>query len=181
MLVSTYMTGTDMTKDYMKQRWAEYRVAAFWDRVDKGTKNACWNWTGLQTHSPKNPAQYGSLGWKGKISRAHRVAYELAHGEVQEGMMVLHTCDNTLCCNPAHLYLGDHAQNMRDMVHRKRRKGVGVGEENGRARLTQKQAEAIRALYAAGGVSQEAIGKLYGVSQYAVSQIILGHRYKGTA
>jgi hypothetical protein len=66
-------------------------------------------------------------------------------------MMVLHTCDNTLCCNPAHLYIGDHAQNMRDMVDRRRRKGAGSGQLNGRAKLTQNQASEIRAVYAAGG------------------------------
>jgi hypothetical protein len=167
-----------MTKEYMKQKWADYRVKAFWDRVEKGAEAACWNWTGLLQQSHKNPTPYGVLGWKGKHSRAHRVAYALVNGDIPEGMMVLHACDNTLCCNPEHLYLGDHAQNMKDMVTRRRRKGVGVGEENGRSKLTREQAEAIRSIYAAGGVSQDAIGELYGVSQYAISQIILGKRYK---
>lgn len=90
--------------------------------------------------------------------------------------MVLHTCDNTLCCNPKHLYIGDHAQNMRDMVERQRRKGIGIGAANGRAKLNQKQANEIRNVYAAGIVQQD-IADAYGVSQNAISKIILGKRY----
>lgn len=90
--------------------------------------------------------------------------------------MVLHRCDNTLCCNPAHLYLGDHAQNMRDMVERQRRKGAGVGAANGRAKLTQELADEIRAIYAS-GISQQDIADAYGVSQNAVSKVILRKRY----
>lgn len=165
-------------KAYMAERWAAYREPAFWDRVQKVGNSECWPWIGLQSRSPKNPTQYGVLGWKGKHSRAHRVAWEISHGEVPEGSMVLHRCDNTLCCNPSHLYLGDHAQNMRDMVERKRREGRAAGHENGRAKLTQAQADAIRAVYAAGGVSQQKLADMYGVSQHAVSKIVRGQRYR---
>ncbi len=92
--------------------------------------------------------------------------------------MVLHTCDNTLCCNPAHLYLGNHAQNMRDMVDRQRRKGVATGSSNGRSKLTYEQAAEIRALYAASGLSQDKIAARYGVSQFAISAIVRNKRYK---
>lgn len=164
-------------KPYMTARWEAYRYEAFWSRVDKRSSDQCWDWKGLKHKSPKNPTPYGMLGWKGRSSRAHRVAYEIAFGSIPEGQMVLHRCDNTLCCNPSHLYLGDHAQNMKDMVIRLRRKGVGKGEANGRSKITQDQADAIRALYAAGGVSQESIAKLYGISQFAVSAITRNKRY----
>jgi DNA-binding XRE family transcriptional regulator len=167
-----------MAKQYMVERWSKYRVDAFWKRVEKCGENECWNWTGYQKRGPKNPTPYGVLGWKGRPSRAHRVAFELANGEIPECMMVLHTCDNTLCCNPAHLYLGNHAQNMRDMVDRQRRKGTGSGSSNGRSKLTQAQAEEIRALYAAGSLSQDKIAAIYGVSQFAISAIVRNKRYK---
>ncbi len=160
-----------------RARWASYRAPAFWARVQRGGPTECWLWLGLQKRSPKNPSPYGSLGWRGKVTSAHRVAFELANGEPPAGAMVLHRCDNTLCCNPAHLYLGDHAQNMRDMVERQRRKGVGVGAQNGRAKLTQEMAEEIRAIYAS-GISQQDIADAYGVSQNAVSQVILRKRYR---
>ena len=159
-------------------RWASYREPAFWARVQKADDTACWPWTGLQKQGPKNPSPYGSLRWKGRTATAHRVAYELTNGEVPVGAMVLHSCDNSLCCNPQHLYLGDHARNMRDMVERGRRVGKGVGQENGRAKLTQGQAEDIRRAYAEGRGSQQAIANTYGVSQHAVSKITRGLRYK---
>lgn len=167
-----------MKKQYMVERWEAYRFDAFWNRVNRGSDDACWEWTGSAKAGPKNPAPYGTLGWRGKHSRAHRVAYEIANGPIPEGAMVLHSCDNTLCCNPRHLYLGNHAQNMRDMVERKRRKGTGSGEQNGRAKLTQDQAEEIRCEYAKGARSQQSIADQYGISQYAVSQIIANKRYR---
>ena len=169
-----------MKKPYMVERWGKYRVEAFFKRVEKHGENDCWPWAGYQKRGPKNPMPYGVLGWKGKQSRAHRVAFELANGEIPEGMMVLHTCDNTLCCNPAHLYLGNHAQNMRDMVDRQRRKGTGAGSSNGRSKLTQEQVAEIRALYASGGLSQDKIAARYGVSQFAISAIVRNKRYKET-
>jgi hypothetical protein len=162
--------------DSKRARWVN-RADRFWLKVEKTTNEACWNWTGLKKRGPKNPTPYGQLGWKGKVTSAHRVAYEIANGEIPVGAMVLHKCDNTLCCNPKHLYLGDHDRNMRDMVERNRRKGVASGEANGRAKLTQAQAEEIRAIYAQGVRSQQSIADEYGVSQYAVSRIVRNLRY----
>lgn len=167
-----------MKRQYMIDRWEAYRKDAFWERVDRGNDDECWNWTGFAKTNPKNPTPYGVLGWRGKSSRAHRVAYEISAGKIPEGAMVLHRCDNTLCCNPNHLYLGNHAQNMRDMVDRNRRKGSGGGQENGRAKLTNEQAKAIRAEYAQGVRSQQSIASEYGISQFAISQIIANKRYR---
>jgi hypothetical protein len=167
-----------MAKQYTIERWNKYRIEAFWKRVERRGENECWNWTGYKKSGPKNPAHYGKLGWKGRQTSPHRVSFELANGEIQEGMMVLHTCDNPLCCNPSHLYMGNHAQNMRDMVDRQRRKGICAGSSNGRSKLTQEQATEIRAMYAAGGLSQDKIASLYRVSQFCVSAIVRNKRYK---
>lgn len=163
--------------DAVRARWQEYRGPAFWKRVEVGDIDKCWPWLGLRKQGPKNPQPYGSLGWNGNVKSAHRVAYELVNGEVPVGAMVLHTCDFGLCCNPSHLYLGDHAQNMRDMVERQRFRGL-PGAKNGRAKITQEQADAIRTRYAAGGVSQQSLADEHGISQNAVSKIVLRKRYK---
>lgn len=90
--------------------------ARFWVKVAKAGANECWPWIGA-----KRRHGYGDFHMKGATSIASRVAYMLHHGqEIPPGMHVLHLCDNPPCCNPAHLMLGTHQQNMRQMSERNR-------------------------------------------------------------
>ena len=108
------------------------------------------------------------------MSRAHRVAWTLLRGVIPHGRWVLHTCDNPPCVNPAHLFLGDRSANMRDREN-KGRGNHPKGTAHWKAKLTDDDVRTIRARYAAGGVTQEALAAEYGVQHPTIGQIV---RYK---
>lgn len=74
----------------------------------------CWIWTGTQNGRPKK--RYGVIRDNYKQKKAHRVSYELYKGQIPEGLVVRHLCDNKLCVNPRHLKLGTVSDNNRDKV-----------------------------------------------------------------
>lgn len=69
----------------------------------------CWEWIGAS-----HKRGYGEVRENGKGVRVSRKAYELWNGEIPNGMEVMHACDNPPCCNPQHLKLGTHTDNMLD-------------------------------------------------------------------
>lgn len=73
---------------------------------------------------------------------AHRHAYALVNGPIPAKVLIRHTCDTPLCCNPNHLIPGTYLDNSRDCVDRKR---IAHGETHGRAKITREQALYIRA------------------------------------
>src|SRR5690242_10365359 len=89
----------------------------FWKKVEK--TEACWNWLG-----GVNSAGYGSFGLittpRVKTVLSHRYAFELANGPIPGGSVLLHSCDNRRCVNPAHLSAGSVADNNHDMVSKGR-------------------------------------------------------------
>lgn len=91
----------------------------FWTKVSIRDPDECWPW--LASVFGRGYGQYriGSKDTR-RLAGAHVVAYVLDKGEVPEGLWVLHTCDNILCCNPGHLYAGTPMDNVRDMHTRGR-------------------------------------------------------------
>lgn len=170
--------------------------ARLWSRVTR--QDGCWEWQGHRQRSG-----YGGLTVGNKHRLAHRVAWEVTYGPIPDGLCVLHRCDNPPCCNPAHLWLGTKAQNNADRavkgrsaigdrsgarLHPETRArgdrhparytpGWGQGERNGRARLTQADADAIRRAYVPGVVRQLDLAHQYGVSLGAVAHIIHGRHW----
>jgi hypothetical protein len=86
-------------------------------RVGPPDADGCWNWQGA-----RHCDGYGLVSGQGigRLVRAHRLSYAIEHGELACDALVLHRCDNRLCVNPAHLYLGDQARNSLDIIERGR-------------------------------------------------------------
>lgn len=87
----------------------------FWARVKVGVGDECWEWTGSKTDG------YGTLSYQRKAWLAHRLSFFLQTGQLPPN--VCHTCDNPGCCNPAHLFPGDHAINNADRHAKGRSRG----------------------------------------------------------
>jgi hypothetical protein len=92
----------------------------FWANVNKDTENGCWEWTGIKLQS----GGYGRFRFDGIDWRAHRLSVIL-DGHDPTGLYVCHHCDNPICVNPAHLFLGTHQDNMRDKMEKGRASGGG--------------------------------------------------------
>jgi|SRR5262245_13657245 len=144
----------------------------FWEKVLRGHPDACWIW-----RAATQGTGYGKFGLPGgRFVLAHRMAWELTHGPIPDGLSVCHTCDVRLCCNPRHLFLGTTADNLADM----RAKGRGTppppspalkGEQHGRARLTEAEVTAIRNDYGP-GTSIRVLAERYGVSPQNIHRIV---------
>jgi hypothetical protein len=111
----------------------------FWAKVRRGAPDECWEWMSYRTI----PNGYGRTRWRGRELVAHRIALSLTDGLWESNLSVCHTCDNRLCCNPAHLWRGTYADNIRDM-RAKGRQNDPRGEAHPKARLTEEQVIAIR-------------------------------------
>ncbi len=107
---------------------------------------------------------------------AHRLSFRLHTGDIPKSMCVCHTCDNPICVNPAHLFIGTHRENVRDMWAKGRAspppRNFQLGEAGPRAILTEADVIRIRQACAAGGISQRKLAAAYGVNQATISLIV---------
>jgi hypothetical protein len=92
----------------------------FWKKVERGGAEECWNWVGSTSTSGYGVFQKGKRG-KGLV-RAHRFSYQIHYGPIDDGCLILHSCDNKTCCNPSHLSIGDYSKNLKEAWSRGRRK-----------------------------------------------------------
>lgn len=154
----------------MQTKYTTEELKRFWGKVDKiSNPNNCWIWTAYKWRG------YGKFGWHGKIYLAHRISYELAFGEFDPTLDILHKCDNPACVNPDHLFSGTHLDNMRDMINKGRDYKFQhfTGEKSAHHKLTDKQVVEIRLRYKNEKITQKQLGEIYKVDQTQISHIVL--------
>ena len=129
------------------------------------SNSGCWEWTGA-----KDRDGYGVFGHhRSKQIRAHRASYELKFGEVKDGVLVFHSCDNPSCINPDHLFLGSPKDNTQDMMKKGRMIALR-GEAHPGAKLTKQKVIEIRARRSA-GEKLSVLANEFGVSFQHISDI----------
>lgn len=147
------------------------------DYTNKGVKNIlytendneCWE---CFSHSKKggNNNSYVSIRAYGKQTYLHRESYRTYNGEIPSGMVIMHTCDNPKCCNPKHLKIGTHKDNVDDKVSKNRHT---FGETNGMCKL--KKEEVLQILeYKKMGNTEQKISELIKTSKSNVHNILSG-------
>lgn len=127
----------------------------------------CHVWTACKRHG------YGLFRAFGRGILAHRMAFELFVAPVPNGLCVCHHCDNPGCVNPSHLFLGTHAENMRDRDEKGRASGgSNKGEKHHLAKLSDEQVRTVRDRFSKGGVTQRELAVEYGVSREHIGQLV---------
>jgi len=145
-------------------------VERFWSKVQKS--EGCWTWKAGFYRTG-----YGAFHVKRKKRFAHRVAYEFEIGPIPVGKVVMHTCDNPACVRPEHLRVGDQAENVADMIQKKRDRRPNLkGAENGRAKLTEEDVREIRRRLRAGATQTE-LALEYGVALSNIGHIVHGRSW----
>lgn len=183
-----------MTAPLSDAEWferAQIQSPRFWRKVEK--TSACWLWRGR-----RDQGGYGQFhvtgdrerGPKQRAWRAHRLAWELAHGAIPSGLLVIHECDNPPCVNVSHLRIGTTDENIADKLakgrqsrgetHGSRTKPEGVcrGERNkGGGKLKETDIPKIRTC-ARSGEPLRSIARRFSVSRSTIKGIVVGRLWR---
>lgn len=135
----------------------------FWKKVIK-TKG-CWEWIGA-----KFPGGYGNF----RGNCAHRFAYSLQNGEIPKGLVACHKCDNKICVNPSHIFIGTHADNVLDKVKKGRHPR---GSRTYNSKLNEKCVREIRKKYIPRKYSMYRLAREYGVHVMTICDVLSGKKW----
>ena len=134
----------------------------FIEKVERIPISGCWVWMGATYRGG-----YGHF--RRKINnrwimyKAHRYMYERHYGEIPEGKLVRHACDNPCCVNPLHLELGTHQDNVDDKIKR--------GRHNVGKKLTRGFVTEVRACWKK-DMTQAEYARIWGISTAQMSRIL---------
>lgn len=99
-----------MQPDQINDELTKSDIDRFWAKVNVKSEEECWIWVASIRNSG-----YGRMWLNGRNPSAHRISWVIYNGHIKSGLSVLHRCNNKLCVNPKHLYLGTQTDNNADM------------------------------------------------------------------
>lgn len=136
--------------------------------IKKNKISGCWEWQkGLFSNG------YGQISINGHGVGVHRISYSEFIGEIPKELQVLHECDNPICINPDHLFLGTQQDNMTDMVG----KGRSAVATNKHAKLTKATVLFLRRQFK-NGKSLQKFPEIYGVTLATIMNAVTGRTWK---
>lgn len=148
--------------------------------------NGCWVF-----YTGKGKRRFpGAVTYNGRKISTYVFMWEYNNNRVRpDGMEVCHSCDNPPCCNPEHLWLGTHDDNMKDMVDKGRSQKCSSGGGNGNSKITNKYADEIYRIYwkyrhlsdikrSKKYIYIKDLAKEYGVSYRCVYNIVMNFSFK---
>lgn len=147
----------------------------FWEKVDICGEDECWEWLAYRDRKGYGKFRTGQT----YMPTAHRISWMLCRGDIPEGILVCHTCDNRGCMNPSHLFLGTNTDNLQDMVRKGRSTRGRVfhyGETHPMARLSDKEVDEILLLYSSGDYTYMQLSTIYNVTFQHIGALITGKR-----
>lgn len=182
----------DFTEKQIKRFWKKISIS----EIKFYNNSPCWEWTGSRCSDG-----YGSVKINNKSFGTHRISWILCNGEIENGLFVLHHCDNPCCVNPTHLFLGTQRDNSLDKVNKGRGnylKGIDswphnhkerlargekngmhthpekrmLGEKNKNSKLKESEVIEIRQLFETGSYSKMKLGKIFNISDSQIYNIV---------
>lgn len=143
-------------------------IARFWSKVHVGQRSTCWPWRAATRNG------YGVFHPDGNTTvAAHRFALSIGLGRpIEDGMQACHRCDHPVCVNPLHLFEGTNAENVADMVSKRRQARGSM-----KSRFDEVDIVRIRTL-AAEGSQLSGLAREYGVAPSLITMIVRGQRWK---
>lgn len=153
----------------------EGSIYRFWENVEIKGPDDCWLWIGSKSMPNKIGERYGKFCiYDGKTVniRSHRFSYMLAHGRIPDGLVIMHTCDTTLCANPTHLKAGTQLENAQDM---KRKDRVAHGTSHYDSKLNENQ---VLEIFDNKSDSDIVLGRKHGIDAANIRKIRQGRNWK---
>ena len=165
----THKKKAKVKKSELPLPLSEKVLSSFYRMTKKDVEENCWLWSGK-----KNRWGYGKQKIGGKEYIASRLSWYIHNGKDPKSLEVCHRCNNPSCVNPKHLYLGTHAENLRD---------AGIdglmprGSKNPGSKLTEDQVDELKRL-SKSGMSSRKLSLLFPITPRSIRRIVSGARWK---